>query len=174
MAWFDMIREKLGTMGISGLGVTGTSNKVLTESDFTLNTTISVPADEWTRLAYYTVSAQNEYEYGYGNGAQPYNQGYVYVFLKDTTGNEVEGKVRFVVVDANDVPKAPPVFEDDASTLHASLSDITQMKPLPRTGVVAGEDDKLVIEVKCSSAQTISGTRTLLKIPVTNRWTRRV
>lgn len=171
MAWFDELREKLG--GISGIGVTGVSHKVLTESDYTIASSVSVPANEWTRLAYYRVLPQNEYQYGYGSGAQPYNQGYIYVFLKDASGVEVPAKVRLVIVDANDVPKSPPVFEDDATTLHASLSDITQMKPLPLTPTVAKEDDKLIVEVRCVTASTISGTQTLLKIPVTNRWVRR-
>lgn len=141
--------------------------KVLVEDDLMSSNTDCV-AGKWNRIGEFRVPAQQAYTWGYGTPKEPDNQGYVYAYLRDPAGNEVKGKIRLVVTDANDA-RTRVVFEERSDVLHGSMTDRTQMKPLPNTGVEALEDDKLAIEFQPDTNGTVSYTQTILVLPTTNR-----
>jgi hypothetical protein len=140
--------------------------KVLDTQDF-LTSDVQVFAGKWNKIGDFIVPAQNEYRFGYGSPSQPANQGYVYIYLRDTAGNEVKGKVRLAVADYNE-RDIKNVFEEREEVLHGDLSDKNKMKPLPDTGVTAREDMRLQIYLQPDSNATVSKANSVLYIPTTN------
>lgn len=141
--------------------------KVLTEDDFMGTSNVTVYSGKWNKIGDFIVPAQNRYRFGYGSAAQPDNQGYLYIFLKDPAGNEVKGKVRLAVADYNE-RTVTNAFEDRSDVLHGSQTDRKQMRPLPDTKVTASEDMRLQIYFNPDSDGTVSYTQTVMTIPTTN------
>ena len=50
---------------------------------------VTVSNDKFYKLAQFTIPAQQVYNLGYGNPNQPLNQGYVYIYLKDSGASEI-------------------------------------------------------------------------------------
>jgi len=150
---------------LGGLGGKGFP-KTLTKEDFGITGSISVKSGVWNKIGEFRVPPQQAYRWGYGTPNLPYNQGYMYVFLKTSDGSEIKGKVRLVVSDANELNKVV-VFEEREEVLHAAEADITKQKALPEQGPIAREDDKLIIEFMPDSDATINGSQTEVRLPVT-------
>ena len=140
--------------------------KTLTESDFGITSDVDVKANKWNKIGEFKVPPQQAYRWGYGNPNQPYNQGYMYVYIKDSGGSEIKGKIRLAVSDYNEL-SITPVYEERSEVLHAATSDITKQKALPEQGPMAREDDKLLILFMPDSDATISASNTEIKLPVT-------
>jgi len=154
-------------LNLRGFGVGGKGfQKTLTEDDFKLTSDVSVLSGKWNKIGEFTVPPQQAYKFGYGNPNQPYNQGYMYIYIKDGDGNEIPCKVRLAVSDANELKKTV-VFEERGEVLHAATADITKQKALPEQGPLAREDDKLIIEIMPDSNATVSASNTEIRIPVT-------
>ena len=140
--------------------------KTLTEKDFGLTANVAVKSGKWNKIGEFRVPPQQAYRWGYGNPNQPYNQGYMYVFIQDATPAEIKGKIRLAVADYNEL-SITPVYEERSEVLHAATADITKQKALPEQGPVAREDDKLLILFMPDSDATISAANTEIKLPVT-------
>jgi len=162
MALFDTLRVRLSSVAKREF------YKVLDKNDF-MTGDVQVFAGKWNKIGDFIVPAQNEYRFGYGSPNQPANQGYVYIFLKDTSATPVEvtGKVRLAVADYNE-RDVKNVFEEREEVLHGDLSDKNKMKPLPDTGVTAREDMRLQIYLMPDSNATVSKANSVIYIPTTN------
>jgi hypothetical protein len=135
---------------------------------------VAVVASKWQVVGSYIVPAQQGYAFGFGEKQNPYNQGYLYISLKESAagGTALSGKVRLVVKDANDVPKGAPVYEEDLAALTGSTTDRALKQSLPFTGLWAFDNDKLVVEYYPSAAKTVAVTACTLLIPCTNKFGR--
>jgi hypothetical protein len=164
MAWFDEIKSKLG--GVAGLvGGKAGFNKTLTVADF-MSAPVAVVTDKFTKFGEYVIPAQQAYEFGYGSASQPENQGYLYVSLLTDLAVAIEGKLRLVVSDANEMTLTT-VYEERTEVLKGSTTLKTQKVPLPKMGPTAKENDKLLIYIKSDSAVTISNTASTILVPAT-------
>mgnify|MGYP000453937355 CR=1 FL=1 len=160
----------LGLANLRGLfgGLGGGFPKTLTKDDFGLADT-AVKAGVWNKIGEFKVPPQQAYRWGFGSPDRPYNQGYMYVYLKYNDGSnvtEVKGKVRLVVADANELRK-DVVYEEREEVLHAADADITKQRPLPEQGPIAREDDKLIIEFMPDSDGNITAADSEIRLPVT-------
>jgi hypothetical protein len=159
---------------ISNLGMVRGFPKTLTKADFGITSDIPVTAGRFHVIGVFTVPPQQKYRWGIGNPREQENQGYMYVSLKSTaSGNpEIKGVIRLVYSDANGLRKQV-IYEERNEVLSASKTDRRLMKPLPETPTsirpdgMAGEDDKLIIEYKPDSNDTISATASEILLPVT-------
>jgi len=143
--------------------------KTLTKEDFGLTSDVAVKAGKWNKIGEFRVPPQQAYRWGYGNPNQPYNQGYMYIYLKYNDGTnvtEVKGKIRLAVSDYNEL-RTEPVYEERSEVLHAATSDITKQKALPEQGPLAREDDKLLILFMPDEDATITAADSEIRLPVT-------
>ncbi len=127
---------------------------------------------EWTRIATFTVPAQEAYRWGYGRATNAENQGYMYVSLNDDTGTAVDGKLRIAQSDAQE-RRQIVVVEEDVATLSGSKFDKEQQRPLPEQvdKPMVGRDSKLTLEFQPSEKQgaaTIVEEQSEVSLPVTN------
>lgn len=134
---------------------------------------------EWTTIATYQCPAQQKIAVGYGNPANPENQGRIYAYLRtgEGTPDEITGKIRIIITNYNDTNRKV-IFEHDENMLHGSLTDKQQQVPLPESKDMISEDSYIKVQVKPDSAHNTSGagndnlgwadsTESILKIPVT-------
>ncbi|MEM5815874.1 MAG: hypothetical protein QXL14_02385 [Candidatus Aenigmatarchaeota archaeon] len=150
--------------------------KTLTKADFNLagGSSQTLVAGVWNTIGTFVVPAQQKYRFGYGNPQAPENQGYLYVDLKDTSATpvQIEGTIRLVYSDASGLRKQV-IFEERTNVLRGSATDRRQMKPLPeapcglRADGWAGEDDRLIIELRPDATATLSYNNSTIYIPAT-------
>jgi hypothetical protein len=122
--------------------------KTLTIGDFVSGTSVATYSGKYNKLGEYKIPAQQQVNVGQGAQGTPYNQGYLYVFLKDEQANPVEitGKFRIVVSNANETERVV-VFEEYSTVLHGDLSDRAKKIALPEDKrKTAKEDDKIILE----------------------------
>lgn len=147
--------------------------RVLNLSDFNITANVSLVNDDYKKIGYKTVPAQQQMNFGFGSEAQPDNQGYIYFRIDHTNGTQIDGTVRLVVSNAQETTK-DVVAELRTENLAGSTTDRNQMVPLPETLAprlgVAQEDDQLQILFQADAASKTldyDGTNTKLLIPVT-------
>lgn len=140
--------------------------KVLTQADF-MTASVTAYAGKWNKIGDFTVPAQQEYEFGYGDVNHPDSAGRLYVYLKDAAGTEIKGKIRLTVTDANERVKRD-VFEERSDVLHGSLTDKNSMRILERIPIKAREDDRLQVYLQPDADATVSNTQTVLYVPTVN------
>ncbi len=125
-------------------------------------TDIAVPAGAWTEIGSLVVGAQTAIQFGVGDtkGGVETRETAVIV-LDDGTNPITDGKLRLRVSDANE--------NNERTVASGLLSKWSSGKKVGLTGVKAGEDDLLKIEVKLSAAQTIdfSDVANDVDLPVT-------
>jgi len=143
--------------------------RIYNKSDFSLTANVTAQPSMWTTIGQVTVPAQQYVTFGIGSVAGGVDTREVcYIDLKDTTPANVDGKVRFVLADANLVKKIV-VAEQRTERLRASQNDKTQGFLLGEFPIKAREDSKLLIEFypDSTSAVTISASDSTMLVPVT-------
>jgi len=169
---FDWIKNLVGA--VSPVAVVRGFPKTLTKAEFNLagGSTQSIVSNVWNTIGEFVVPAQQKYRFGYGSAKEPENQGYLYVDLKDNSNAQIEGVIRLVYSDATGLRKQV-IFEDRTNRLRGSAVDKKLMIPLPdtpcglRADGFAGEDDRLLIEIKPDSNATLSYDNSTIYIPAT-------
>jgi hypothetical protein len=167
MAWIDTIKQKAGSLvgGAQGFPVT------LNTADL-MAANVAVVASKWQVLGTITVPAQQAFAPGFGDRSTPYNQGYLYMSVGNSTTTALKGKIRIVVKNANDVPLGAPVYEEDLEVLAGSTSDRALKQSLPFSGLWANDNDKVTIEYYPTADATVLLTNTTLLIPCTKKFGR--
>ena len=141
-----------------------TKTELLNKVDSTSG--LAVSSGKWNRLGAYTIPAQQIIQLGQGDPRLPANQGYIYVFIKDTSNAEVTGKVRLMISDANEV-NYQVIFEEREDVLHGDISDKNKMKAFPLDPRQAKEDDKIILEIYPDADKTVSLTNSTVLVPST-------
>lgn len=135
------------------------------KNDFAMGVTetdIAIPASAWTEVGSLQVGAQTAIQYGVGDTKGGVDtRETATIRLDDSSGQIVAGKLRLRVADANE--------NNEKTVAEGLLSEWSAGKKVGLTGVKAGEDDILKIEVNLTSAQTLdfSDTDNSVSIPVT-------
>ncbi len=125
-------------------------------------TDIAVPASAWTEVGSLQVGAQTAIQYGVGDAKGGVDTRETATIRLDSASGQITGgKLRLRVADANE--------NNEKTTAEGLLSEWSAGKKVGLTGVKAGEDDILKIEVYFDSATTIdfSDTDTNVSIPAT-------
>lgn len=123
---------------------------------------IAIPANAWTQIGSLQVGAQTAIQYGVGDALGGVDtRETATVRLDSASGQITAGKLRLRVADANE--------NNESTVADGLLSEWSAGKLLGKTGVLAGEDDLLKIEVFLPTATTydVSDTDNSLSIPVT-------
>ena len=108
------------TMIIGGDSVTFRDNVSLVNGDYNL-------------VSYYTVRAQEEATFGWGDENHPDNQGYIYFQAQTSVPAAIDGPTRFALEDPRGLAVAGGlVLEEDSTRLDGSQTDRRLMVPLPR------------------------------------------
>lgn len=174
----NIIEKLFGGAG-NGQGSPG-YNRVLTEDDFTTTDHQKLTStSDWTEVAYYKISADEELYAGYGDINHPENEGRLYVILRtgEATPVEITGSWRLIYTNRPRNRKTVIETYDEALT-HGDLNDKRKQIPLPRYPMKITEDKYLAIEVKPKAVHETAGagndnlgwadaTETQIKIPVT-------
>ena len=133
-----------------------------------LGDTIDATTGDFTKVAQFTVPAQERYRWGYGAAQNPENQGYIYVDLRDDTADaaEIDGSVRIQQRDAQE-REVRTVEELEIAQLRASKSDRSQMIPLPEQvqQPKVGRDSKLALSIDPDSDTTVDWTNSEVILP---------
>lgn len=131
-----------------------------------LGDTVDVTAGGFTKVAQFTVPAQERYRWGYGAAKNPENQGYIYVDLQDGTPNPIDGSIRIQQRDAQE-REVRTVEELEIAQLRASKSDRSQMIPLPEQiqQPKVGRDSKLALAIDPDSDATVNWSNSEVILP---------
>lgn len=135
------------------------------EADFGMGSTatdIAVPVNSWTKVGSLTVGAQTSSQFGVGDAKGGVDTRETATIRLDSASGQITGgKLRLRVSDANE--------NNERTVANGLLSAWSSGKKVGLTGVKAGEDDILKIEVYFTSATTIdfSDANTNVEIPVT-------
>lgn len=135
------------------------------QSDFGMSLTatdIVVPASAWTKIGSLQVGAQTAIQFGVGDALNAVDTRETATIRIDSIGGQITGgKLRLRIADANE--------NSEKTVAESLLSEWSTGKKLGKTGIKAGEDDFLKIEVNLTSATTVdmSDTDNNVVIPVT-------
>jgi hypothetical protein len=135
------------------------------KNDFAMDisaTDIAVPASAWTEVGSLTIGAQTAIQYGVGDTKGGVDTRETATIRLDSAAGQITGgKLRLRVADANE--------NNEKTVAEGLLSEWSAGKKVGLTGVKAGEDDILKVEVNFTSATTIdfSDTDNSVSIPVT-------
>lgn len=140
-------------------------------SDFGLSSDETLLAQKFTDFGTYTVGAQQVATFGQttrrggGSEGEP-----VYINLIDGSGDEIDGVIRFRIANAQE-NRSKTVFEQRTERLRASQNDREQAPLLEEYKLKAGEDSKLILEIKVDSSSNVTldwdATNTKALIPLT-------
>jgi len=167
MALFDGITK--GVQSAIG-GLTETAGNWY-ERDFKLSEfasgTHSLTSGKWLKIGEYVVPPQQKYRWGYGQKEAPINQGYAMMDLMNdaTTPVQIEGTVRFVVENANDIPKGY-VMERRTEILRTTRNDRPDGVPFPLKTLNATEDEHLALYVDADADDTLNVSNSDGNLPV--------
>ena len=141
--------------------------RVLSKNDFGLSGTASVSSSDFQKIAQLTVPAQQVMAWGanenYAGGVQGAP---AQIDLKNSTPANIEGVIRLVVTDANEVNKQV-VLEERTEKFRASAYDRSQAVLLMEAVFKAKQDSKLVIEFKPDADDTIDWSQSTIVLPTT-------
>lgn len=131
-----------------------------------IGTTVSATSGDFTKVAQFTVPAQERYRWGYGAAKNPENQGYIYVDLQDDAAAAINGSIRIQQRDAQE-REVRTVEELEIAQLRASKSDRSQMIPLPEQvqQPKVGRDSKLALAVDPDSDTTVDWSNSEVILP---------
>lgn len=137
-------------------------------SEFQVDDEIDVASGKFQKIGEFVVPSGQRYQWGYGE-PNSRNQGYIYLEVKDDSDNEINGIVRLVGENPNDITfEGGIAMERRTETLTRKESDTGMPKTaLPLSGVRVEQDDKLSIYFKPDSSDTVSSDDTTLEAPVT-------
>ncbi len=125
---------------------------------------------DYNLATYYTVQAQEEATFGWGDVSHPDNQGYIFLRYQTTAPAAIDGPTRFVIEDAHGAAIAGGlVLEDDSTLLDGSQTDRRIMRPLPKFGLWATEDSRLAIRIDPSATATSTLADSTVQVPITVR-----
>ncbi len=145
--------------------------RILSTADWITADAVSQPA-QWNKIGQYIVPAQQEITFGANDpvgGASVAGRS-VFIDLRDSSNAALHGKVRFVLMDANQT-RTQVVLEENTRKLNADANDRTKAVVLPEFSLRAGEDSILQIQFYPESATAVTidydATNTLYLVPVT-------
>ncbi len=145
------------TMAIGGTGVTFRDAISLVNGDFAL-------------VAYYTVQAQEEATFGWGDENHPDNQGYIYFQAQTSVPGAIDGPTRFILEDAHGAAIAGGlVLQEESTRMDASATDRRLQLPLPKWPLYATEDSRLAIRMDPSATAAVSQSDSTVQVPITLR-----
>ena len=125
---------------------------------------------DFNLATYYTVQAQEEATFGWGDEGHPDNQGYIFVRYQTTAPTAIDGPIRLQLEDAHGVPIAGGlVLEDDSTLLDGSSTDRRIMRPLPKWGLWATEDSRLAIRIDPTATAAATLADSTVQVPFTAR-----
>jgi hypothetical protein len=164
---------KLG-IGRAARGAVGSTQarfmKTLDRTDLDVdNADVTTVAGQWTKInAGYIIPAQQTLHYGYGTPAEPDNQGYLYIYLEDTSAAETIGKVRLVQSNAQETVKFV-IAEYNLASTHGSRTNKAMQIALPEQTQfpLVGEDSLVYLEVYTKTASSVDKDNSYVYIPVT-------
>jgi len=141
-------------------------------SDFGLTSDETLLANKFTEFGTYTVGAQQVATFGQTTQRSGGSEGEpVYMRLVDDIGNDIEGVVRFKITNAQG-NRSKTLFEQRTERLSASENDREQAPLLQEYMLKAGEDSKLVLEIKVDDSSNVtldfdaSNTKALIPLTV--------
>jgi len=140
-------------------------------ADFGIIADVTVQPGDFGKVGSLTVPAQQVIGFGFNDlvsGGVTGNP--LYVRFDDTSGDQLHGKVRLVVSNANGT-RTQVVYEGRTERLSADKSDRNKAVLLPLSMPLAQQDDKLIISMYPDSGSAIvidyNGTNTSILIPAT-------
>ena len=141
----------------------------LSYGNMALAADVVCPVNVWTKVAEYTVPAQELVAVGSGVQGDPHSQGLVDIYLVTVAPAQIVGKFRLLAQNARETKKEV-IFEKSSSILHGTgNTDKQGMLLIPESAVKVGEDSKLTLEVMPDAEQTVDfdGATNIIKLPVT-------
>jgi len=143
---------------------------VLTASDLGITADVSLTANKWVAIGSYTVSAQTGLKFGYGR-PNTRETATIYIRLVSTSGatTYINGQIRVIHANSEETKKTV-VWQELLENLRGDTDDKNKKIFTPETEFwMLREDDKLIVEVKVTSADTLDydATNLDIRIPVT-------
>lgn len=127
----------------------------------------TITAGNESLIGEHIIPPQTEQGFGYGTPALPYNQGVIYMDLKDSASTpvSVDGVIRLVVSDYRG-EETREVFRGNLSTLKQGATDITKRVKFPFTNKTGKQNDRLRIYFtpKTVGNGTVSSANSILEI----------
>ena len=141
--------------------------RTLSKNDFGVSGTLSVSSSDYQKIAELTVPAQQLMTWGANEVVNGGLQGSpAQIVLKNSTPAVINGVIRLVLADANEVRKIV-VLEERTEKFGASAYDRTQAILIPEFKIKAKQDSKLIIEFKPDSDDTIDWSQSTIILPTT-------
>lgn len=142
--------------------------RVLTQNDFFVSSTVPVQAGARTLIGNFQVPPQTIFRYGYGTPLAYQNQGYIYSLLKNnaTTPAVLNGFLTLAVADAN-MWNIVNILRQRTEVLSADIADKNKKVPLPEQGPFASAYMRLLIYFESDTTDTVSQANSTLLIPTT-------
>ncbi|MCW8965467.1 MAG: hypothetical protein OQK82_02085 [Candidatus Pacearchaeota archaeon] len=134
-----------------------------------------VVQDKWTPIGEYEVGSKMIVHVGQGSREYPEHAGFIYVTLAKSDGNLIDGKLRIIAKDPNDVGKGM-IFNQDLDTLGGDPNDKAKMTMLEEDELDLEHEDRIVLEVLADETATIDfdNANTNIKIPIMKKYTRQL
>lgn len=140
---FGLLKSKLG--GGKTLSDKGTLSPQTLEVPHFTTANVALVAGKENIIGEMSINPQTRMFLGYGTAEQPYNQGNVYMNLKDTASAELEGEVILSISDFNG-NNNKVVYRGHLFDLRSGLSDITKRIKFPMNAQDANQYDKIVLK----------------------------
>ena len=142
--------------------------QTLNATDFNMSGTITALAGKWTKVGYYSVNPRQQVHFGskeddgLGSGAP------VYIKLQDSTPAVLDGKIRLVVTNPQEI-NTRVIVEERTERFYASQTDRQTALLMGLKVPGAKEDDMLQIHFYPDSSTdvTISVANSTVAIPTT-------
>jgi len=134
-------------------------------------TDVSLQASKWVTICSYTVPAQQRIAIGVTESVAGGGQGQcAYMRFDDTAGAQMSVELfRVVIADANE-QQYVSIREDTGARWAASATDRTLCQLMPESKVQAGEDSKIMIQIKTTKTGAtfdMSDADNSITLPVT-------
>ena len=131
---------------------------------------VSYVTGDFNLATYYTVQAQEEATFGWGDVDHPDNQGYIFLRYQTTAPAAIDGPTRLQIEDAhNSLVGGGLVLEEESTRLDGSQTDRRLMVPLPKHSVWAAEDSILAIRINPTATATSTLADSTIQVPITLR-----
>lgn len=146
----------------------------LNAADVIDTATVSLVANQYTKIGEVVVSADELIGMGFGAGGDQDNAaGRIYVALKDgeTTPGAISGKFRIMMQSSQDMPigAKPVVLDVDLDILASGATDRNGQIPFEFQDIFLSKDKKFVFYVKSTAAATLTKANCTVNIDVTKQ-----
>lgn len=137
-------------------------SKNFVEDEFSIDTTVTLPAGKYTEVFVMSVPAQQIRTWGargiLGTGVD--DRGTLTFAIKDASGTTIAGSARMIVTDAGRNSRVP--LEEVRST-----EGVTGRRVAEAKDKYVGEDSLLILEYKPDSDATATGANCTISAPIT-------